>query len=105
MGSIFSQQVVRATFQEFSAWKKATGFPLVGTSGMAGQDYHTAEYPRPLALLMGSERQGLPETHINLCDLVVAIPMRGRSDSLNLAVATGIVLYEVFNQRRRVLEE
>ncbi len=49
---------------------------------------------------VGSERQGLSEEHLALCDAVVRIPMLGKSDSLNLAVATAVVLYEILNQRR-----
>ncbi len=49
---------------------------------------------------MGSERQGLKPHHLKLCDQVVRIPMYGRGDSLNLAVATAVMLYELFNQRR-----
>jgi TrmH family RNA methyltransferase len=54
---------------------------------------------------MGSERQGLDERHIQLCDQVVRIPMVGRSDSLNLAVAAGVVIYEIFNQQRKNRED
>jgi TrmH family RNA methyltransferase len=50
---------------------------------------------------MGSERQGLSLTQQALCDLMVRLPMRGRSDSLNLAVATGVLLYELLSQGRR----
>jgi TrmH family RNA methyltransferase len=53
-----------------------------------------------MVLLMGSERQGLKHHHLKLCDQVVRIPMYGRGDSLNLAVATAVMLYELFNQRR-----
>ena len=49
---------------------------------------------------MGSEPRGLSREQQALCDTMVNIPMVGRSDSLNLAVATGIVLYEIFNQQR-----
>ncbi len=49
---------------------------------------------------MGSEKQGLLEHHLRLCDMIVKIPMIGRSDSLNLAIATAVVLYEIFNQHR-----
>jgi TrmH family RNA methyltransferase len=49
---------------------------------------------------MGSERQGLSPDQQAFCDAVVSIPMVGRSDSLNLAVATGVMLYEIFNQQR-----
>ncbi len=100
MGALFSQQLVRASFAEFADWKRQTGIPLVGTSDKAEADYHAYRYPNPLVVLMGSERQGLQEQHLRLCDAVVSIPMQGKSDSLNLAVATAVVLYEIFNQRR-----
>jgi RNA methyltransferase, TrmH family len=48
---------------------------------------------------MGGERQGLSPDQEALCDALVRIPMVGASDSLNLAVATGVMLYEVYNQR------
>ena len=100
MGAIFSQNLVRASLDEFADWKERTGCKVVGASGSAEQDYHKAHYPNPLALMMGSERHGLGPQHLNLCDLVVRIPMVGRSDSLNLAVAAAVILYEIFNQRR-----
>jgi TrmH family RNA methyltransferase len=49
-------------------------------------------------LLMGSERHGLGAEQQALCDQLVSIPMRGRADSLNLAVATGVMLYELLRQ-------
>ena len=101
MGAVFSQQLVRASFSDFARWKQAGNFQLVGTSGSAREDYHEFSYPDPMVLLMGSERLGLQEEHLKLCDGLVAIPMVGRSDSLNLSVATGVVLYEIFNQRRQ----
>jgi TrmH family RNA methyltransferase len=100
MGAIFSQKLVRTNFDHFADWKQNQNIPLIGTSGAALTDYHQNEYPSEFVLLMGSERQGLPEKAIALCDQVVRIPMVGRSDSLNLAVATGIVLYEIYNQHR-----
>lgn len=104
MGAVFTQTLARASFAEFAAWKQARNVALIGTSDKARQDYHDFQYPAHLVLLMGSEREGLSEQHLNLCDAVVRIPMVGRSDSLNLAVATGVVLYEVYNQRREGLE-
>lgn len=100
MGALFSQKLVRATFAEFAAWKRQHGLLVVGTSDKARTDYHAYRYPQALVVLMGSERQGLQEQHLALCDEVVSIPMLGKSDSLNLAVATGVVLYEILNQRR-----
>lgn len=101
MGAIFSQRMIKTSFEQFRDWKQKSHIHLVGTSDKASQDYHAAEYPLPLVLLMGSERQGLDQEHFDLCDQVVGIPMNGRSDSLNLAVATGIVLYEIYNYQRK----
>ena len=72
----------------------------MGTSDKAEQNYHHFRYPTSLVVLMGSERQGLQPRHLEICDQVVRIPMLGISDSLNLAVATAVVLYEVLNQRQ-----
>ena len=100
MGAIFSQKLVKTTLPEFSRWKSIAALPVVGTSGIATIDYQSVEYPPALVLLMGSERQGLQHNHLELCNLVVRIPMVGRVDSLNLSVATALVLYEIYNQRR-----
>ncbi len=99
MGAIFSLHLVKSDFEQFKVWKQTHEINLVGTSDKARQGYHTARYSFPLVLLMGSERQGLDEKHFALCDQVVSIPMRGRSDSLNLAVATGVMLYEILKKK------
>lgn len=100
MGALFSQRLVKASLEEFLAWKQRWGVTLVGTSGASEVDYQDFHYPEPLVVLMGSEREGLSEKHIHACDAMVRIPMVGRSDSLNLAVATALVIYEVFHQKR-----
>jgi RNA methyltransferase, TrmH family len=100
MGALFSQKLIKTTIHEFTAWNKTSDLPIIGTSGAADVDYHHVHYPFPFILLMGSEKQGLLKQHLSLCDMIVKIPMVGRSDSLNLAVATAIVLYEAFNQQR-----
>jgi RNA methyltransferase, TrmH family len=100
MGAHFALQLVRASFAEFKAWKEQTSIHLVGTSDRAKANYREVVYPSPVVVLMGSEREGLEERHFELCDQVVSIPMGGRGDSLNLAVATGIMLYEIRHQVR-----
>lgn len=100
MGALFSQQLIKATSEEFTAWKRRVNIPMVGTSDSAQVDYQKVHYPESLVLLMGSERQGLPDALMRICDDMVSIPMVGTSDSLNLAIATAVVLYEIFNQRR-----
>ncbi len=101
MGAIFSQQLVRASFAEFARWQQQHSYTVIGTSDAAPIDYQALTYHPPLVLLMGSERIGLTAEQQAVCANMVRIPMVGRSDSLNLAVATGIVLYEIFNQHRR----
>ncbi len=76
---------------------------LVGTSDSASTDYQQIKYRRPLALLMGSERHGLAPEMIAACEQLARIPMAGRSDSLNLAVATAVMLYEIYNQFRNIV--
>jgi TrmH family RNA methyltransferase len=103
MGAIFTRKIIRTTFHEFVQCKSANSFTLVGTSDHEGRHhYREFSYPAPTFLLMGSEREGLPEAHINLCGDLVYIPMLGTCDSLNLAIATGIILYEVLHQRMEV---
>ncbi len=101
MGALFSQTVVKTGFQDFSDWLKAENARLIGSSDKADMDYMDAQYPDPCILLMGSEREGLAQDYLKLCDQVVKIPMQGRSDSLNLAIATSIILYQIYNQKRK----
>jgi len=95
MGTLFSKQVVSATFDEFIGWVKQCAYHIVGTSARASDDYRTAHYQLPLILLMGSEQKGLSAEQMSICDVVVRIPMLGQVSSLNLSVAAGVMLYEV----------
>lgn len=102
MGAVFSQRLARASFAEFVRWKQERGYPVIGTSGNAPREYREVAYHAPVVLLMGSERLGLSDEQQAVCDQLVRIPMVGTGDSLNLAVATSVVLYEVFQQNRPV---
>ena len=99
MGSLFALRMVRARFDEFVRWKSAQGYAIVGTTPDVEQEYRQVEYPPRPILLMGSERLGLSPQQQAACHLLVRIPMIGTCDSLNLGVATSIVLYEMFHQR------
>jgi TrmH family RNA methyltransferase len=103
MGSVFTQPMLRVKAGDLVSWARRNGVKLAGTSPGAETDYQAADYLRPLVLLMGSERQGLPEELQRACDWLVRLPMAGKVDSLNLAVATGVMLYEIFNQRRHAV--
>ncbi|RLT41708.1 MAG: RNA methyltransferase [Chloroflexi bacterium] len=99
MGAVFSRRLVRASFEAFAQWTRAEGATVVGASDRAPETYREADYGARTVLLMGSEREGLTTEQQTLCDRMVSIPMRGRSDSLNLGIATAILLYEVLDRR------
>lgn len=101
MGSVFAVPVAKTDAAGFLQWRK--GFPglVVGTHLKGAVDYRTIDYAgRPVLLLMGNEQQGLPDQLAAACDRLLRIPQAGRADSLNLAVATGVALYEI---RRKAL--
>ncbi len=93
LGAIFHQPLVRTTWEALTAWAAAGGYALIGTDEHAPHDYRAQPYPRPCVLVMGSEREGLAEAEAAACSLLVRLPMRGQVTSLNLAVATGVMLY------------
>jgi len=101
MGAIFTQKVVQCRWEEFVAWLRTGPGQLVGTSLQTKTDYQSAEFKSPCFILTGNEAQGLPEEYEAHCDLLVKMPMRGKADSLNAAVATAVMAYEVLNQFRR----
>jgi TrmH family RNA methyltransferase len=99
MGSLFAVPLARASFEELLRFKNARGTSLIGAS-LKGTSLDS-ELPAPprAILLMGNEQSGLPAHMEAACDLLVRIPMRGRADSLNLAVATAVMLYDLWRRR------
>jgi TrmH family RNA methyltransferase len=95
MGSVFSVPLARATREAFLGWAKNWQGDIVGTHLDADQDFRSAKYRTPVLLLMGSEGPGLSDPLTAACTRLVKIPMAGRLDSLNLAVATALVLYQI----------
>jgi RNA methyltransferase, TrmH family len=101
MGSVFALPVTRATPEEFLAWKKGAGVSVVATHLAGAVDYRTADYKKkPVVVLMGNEQQGLPDMLAKEADQLARIPQAGLADSLNLAVATAVMLFEA---RRHLL--
>ena len=94
MGAIFTQRVARAGWDEFIAWLRQGDGQLVAASLRDAVDYRSAPYRAPCFLLVGNESQGLPQSYEDACDLRVTIPMLGRADSLNAAVAGAVLAYE-----------
>jgi TrmH family RNA methyltransferase len=101
MGALFTQSISKASWPEFIAWLRQGPGQLVGTSLNTDNDYQDPAYAPPVFLLVGNESQGLPEAYEADCDLLVKMPMMGKADSLNAAVATSVTAYEVLNQLRR----
>ena len=94
MGAIFTQQLAQARWEEFLPWLRGGEGQLVAASLRDAQPYRGAPYHAPCFLLIGNELRGLPEAFEDACDLRVTIPMRGRADSLNAAVAGAVLAYE-----------
>jgi TrmH family RNA methyltransferase len=102
MGALFSKQLVKMDSSEFIDLVNEKNIPVVGTSDAAKVDYREYHYSHDMVLLMGSEREGLPDDLANVCNSIVSIPMLGTGDSLNLAVASAVVLYEIASQLKLV---
>ena len=94
MGAIFNVGIARLSEDGFLAARRSWPGRVVATALPASVDYREADWTGPLLLLMGNEQAGLPPRLMECADQLVGMPMLGRSDSLNLAVATGVCLYE-----------
>ena len=98
MGAIFSLKISYCSTDEFLDFGRRFSGKIIGTSLKSSIDYKTADWKSPCVILMGNEQMGLSNKLVDACDQLITMPMRGRSDSLNLAVATGISLYEFLRQ-------
>jgi len=98
MGSIFSQKLIRCSTQAFAEWAKTLGVSIVSSSPAGLLDYKALCCRWPVALVVGNEKRGISNNIIEVSDFTVRISMRGRSDSINVAVATGVLLFEMSSQ-------
>jgi TrmH family RNA methyltransferase len=95
MGALFTQSIAQAKWEEFLLWLRADQAQLVAASLRDAQPYRGAPYQAPCFIMVGNESRGLPEAYEEACDLRVTMPMRGRADSLNAAIAGAVLAYEV----------
>jgi TrmH family RNA methyltransferase len=95
MGSIFATPLAETTVQDFLVWRARWAGAVIGTHLNATSDFRSAPYRSPNLVVMGNEQAGLSAELAAACDVTVKIPMKGRADSLNLAVATAIMIYAV----------
>ena len=99
MGALFWMPIVETSFREFATWAVKHEYHIYGTSAHGSQDYQcVTKYEKPAVLLMGSEREGLSTEQAAYCEMLIKLPMVGRTTSLNLSVATGVMLYEMMGK-------
>ncbi|MEQ1688337.1 MAG: RNA methyltransferase, partial [Sphingopyxis sp.] len=100
MGAIFTQSVASARWSDFVPWLRGGPGVLVGTSLAPGSvDYRLPEYGAPCFILTGNEARGLPSDYEAECDIRVRMPMLGKADSLNAAIATAVMAYRVLDKQ------
>ena len=98
MGAVFNINIIASNLEQFLKWKSDKNISLIGSSLKKAFNYTKANWETPFVLAMGNEQNGLSDKLINNCDQLIKIPMLGKSDSLNLAVSTGILLYDTIRK-------
>lgn len=99
MGSLFAMPLIKSTLTDLAAWRSAHGLFMVGTHLRGAARHDGFPVDRGVIVLMGTEQSGLDAAAADACDALVKIPMRGRADSLNLAIATAVIAYDVWRRR------
>jgi TrmH family RNA methyltransferase len=99
-GSVFFIPVARAAPEAFIAWAKPRGIRIAGADGRAGGSVWEMSSQGPIALVFGSEGNGLRKPVRGALDEAVSIPVFGRAESLNVTAAAAIVIYEIARKRR-----
>ena len=102
MGSVFAVPLVKMERDAFAEFAKSWPGDVIGTHVSARNDFRSAHYRGPELIVMGSEGPGLSDAALALCTMKVKIPMSGQLDSLNLAIATALTLYQVRGKRLSV---
>jgi len=100
VGTIFAVPVLEASTIEALAWCRENGICILAATPHTNTIYTDVDMLQPLAVLVGAEQHGLSAPWMDQADVQVKIPMFGQADSLNVATATTLLLYEVVRQRR-----
>ena len=104
MGAIFTVPAIPADISSLLAWKERHGATLTGAAlHPAAWDYRALDYGNPALILLGNEAEGLPEPLVDACDQLAVIPMLGKADSLNVAMAGTLLLYEALRRQVRAV--
>ena len=102
MGSIYNQKFIRTGFSKLHKWLQHHKYSAIGASPDGAVDFHQFNYPPTKFIFLGEERKGLTEQQRNLCKHLVRIPIARTVDSLNLAVAGSLILYEIYRMENLV---
>ena len=100
IGTLFSVPVAVTSTEEFFAWKERNHVQLLATTPSASEQFTDVDVTGKVALAIGTEQVGLPDSWLDQADLKILIPMYGQADSLNAATSASVVLYEAVRQRR-----
>lgn len=100
VGALFTTQVVRGEAKKIISWLKANNIKIVCALPQADSAYTAVNFRESCAIVLGSENKGLEAIWKDSADYRVRIPMFGKSDSLNVATAAGVLLYEALRQRK-----
>jgi RNA methyltransferase, TrmH family len=101
VGTLFTMPVVEAKGSETLLWLQKRKIKVIASTPSAKIEFTDADMTGPAAIVVGTEQLGLSEAWLSCADLKVRIPMLGVADSLNVATATTLLLYEVLRQRRK----
>lgn len=99
LGCVFTKQVASATSEETIAWLQKNTIEIFCTYLQASKPYHTVDYQKPSAIVMGTEATGLTEVWVKNSNANIIIPMLGKIDSMNVSTAAAVVVYEAKRQR------
>jgi TrmH family RNA methyltransferase len=99
-GALFTVPVAEAVAADVFAWLRARGIPIVAATPQASQLYSDADLTGPVAIAVGTEHEGLSVSWLEQASVQVRIPMEGQVNSLNVATAATLLLYEAVRQRR-----
>lgn len=100
VGTLFTVPVVESSSEESLLWLRKNEVMIVAATPGGAQEYTEVDLTQPIAIAVGTEQHGLSEKWLKESDIQVKIPMCGVADSLNVAMATTLLLYEVLRQRR-----
>jgi TrmH family RNA methyltransferase len=100
VGTLFTVPVVEASGVETMEWLRRNGIAILAATPSAKKEFTQVDMTKPLAIAVGTEQLGLSALWMDNADIQVKIPMCGVADSLNVAMATTLLLYEALRQRR-----